>query len=692
MGDTQFRWTGWTSGAFCGALAAVTVATFASVLTSDFIRLDDPRYITENENVLQGLSWGGSVWAFTTFFKSNWHPITWLSHMLDVALFGVDAGRHHAMNLILHVANAIALFFVLRSATGAPGRSAVVATLFALHPTHVESVAWVAERKDVLSTFFWLLSTASFLTYARRGGALRYALIVTTLSLGLASKATLVTLPFVFLLLDYWPLKRLRFDRTAIRIIVEKLPLMAIVVAFSALTFLAQSAGGGVEQGGGSVSLLDRLGNAVMSYGLYLGKTVWPADLSILYPHPDLPGGTPWRTWQIASMGAALLAMSAFFLRARRRRYLAVGWLWFIGTLVPMVGIVQVGTQGMADRYTYVSCIGLYLIAAWGGADLLRWCALQNRALAMFAAGIFAGCIAALGLTSQRQAGYWHDTVSLFEHCLAVAPGAAALHNNLGNELFERGDLEESIRHHRIAVEIWPDMRKYHRNLAVGLKAQGDLFEAKRHLLIGNGLELDSAQGQIELAKARLQQRNYEAAHSHLERALEIDPTDVNAHVGLAVTYQLEGNSVESMRALQRGVQDAAEPAVARVLLAQMLVERGDTDGAHTQLEAARSEEIPEEYLLILGHGFAALGELDKAITQYRRAVELNPSQAGSYVLVGDALLELGEREEAVTYYRQAVMLSPESELARQRLANALGVQPAPSASLHSPSTDSGPR
>ena len=596
-------------------------------------------------------------------------------------------------NLILHVANAIALFFVLRSATGAPGRSAVVATLFALHPTHVESVAWVSERKDVLSTFFWLLSTASFLTYARRGGALRYALIVTTLSLGLASKATLVTLPFVFLLLDYWPLKRLRFDRTAIRIIVEKLPLMAIVVTFFRVDLPRAVRRRRARTGGkGSVSLLDRLGNAVMSYGLYLGKTVWPADLSILYPHPDLPGGTPWRTWQIVSMGAALLATSAIFLCARRRRYLAVGWLWFIGTLVPMVGIVQVGTQGMADRYTYVSCIGLYLIAAWGGADLLRWCALQNRALAMFAAGIFAGCIAALGLTSQRQAGYWHDTVSLFEHCLAVAPGAAALHNNLGNELFERGNLEESIRHHRIAVEIWPDMRKYHRNLAVGLKAQGDLFEAKRHLLIGNGLELDSAQGQIELAKVRLQQRNYENAHSHLERALEIDPTDVNAHVGMAVTYQLEGNSVESMRALRRGVEDAAEPAVARVLLAQMLVERGDMDGAHTQLEAARSEEIPEEYLLILGHGFAALGELDEAITQYRRAVESNPSQTSTYILVGDALLKRGDREEAVTYYRQAVMLSPESELARQRLADALGVQPDPSASLHSPSTDSGPR
>jgi tetratricopeptide (TPR) repeat protein len=555
MSVFRFRRAEWI---FCLLLALVTVKVYAGVFTSDFIRFDDPRYITKNSIVLDGLTLDGAVWAFTTFFKSNWHPITWLSHMLDVELFGVDPAGHHATNLLLHVANSLLLFAVLRSATRAAGPSALVAAIFAMHPTHVESVAWVAERKDVLSTLFCLLATASYVAYARRGGAARYAATAALLVLGLASKAMLLTLPFVFLLLDYWPLARLRFDRSARPLVVEKLPLIAVVVVFAGVTFAAQSTGGAVGLGD-PVPLHLRAANAVMSYGLYIWKSVWPVDLALVYPHPNLEGGTPWRAWQVAATGTLLLLVSLACLRARRQPYLAVGWLWFVGTLVPAIGLVQAGTQGMADRYTYVPCIGLYIAAAWGGADLLRRASRRRGWLRGAAALASLAALAALALASQRQVAYWRDTVPLFEHSLAVAPGSYLLHNNLANELFERDQLDESIHHYRLALEIRSDFRMGHRNLSNALKIRGELYDAKRHYLIGRQVALDSLDGELQLGDAALRERRFEVAAAHFRRALEIDPESETAHRNLGLALRMQSERVRRGRPAEADAQSGAK-------------------------------------------------------------------------------------------------------------------------------------
>lgn len=663
------------------ALAAATLWVFAGVLSNGFIRFDDPRYVTQNPIVLDGLTRDGAVWAFTTFFKSNWHPLTWLSHMLDVELFGTDPAGHHATSLLLHVANALLLFLVLRAATRDTAPSAFVAALFAVHPTHVESVAWVAERKDVLSTCFALLAIACYVGYARRGGALRYGATLALLALGLASKTSLVTLPFALLLLDYWPLDRLR---AGARVWLEKLPMLALAAVVSLLTMHAQSASGATGFGA-HLTLAQRGASAVMSYATYVAKTLWPTRLSILYPHPYLAGGAPWPAWQIAAAGLALAAATLACALARRRRYLAVGWLWFGGTLVPMIGLVQAGTQGVADRYTYVSCIGLYVIAAWGGADLLAWLRLRSRPLAALALGAFAGCVVVLGATAREQVSRWHDTITLFEYCLRVAPGAAFLHNNLGNELFERGEIDASVPHHRAAVALMPEMRLYHRNLSLGLVAQGKRFEARAQQLLAQGVDPASVEGQLELARVRLEERDYAGARALMEHAVEIGPGVADAHVGLSLALALQGEREASERALERGLEQAADPADVALVLARMRIDDGDVSSARALLaRAEESDALPASHRAVLAQSLLAVGDVAAAVAQLRRAIDADPSAPDAYVLLADALLASGDAQGAITWYRQAVILAPESEEIRARLARAL-------AARHS-SAEPGPR
>jgi tetratricopeptide (TPR) repeat protein len=660
---------------FCLLLAVTTVAVYGDVFTSDFIRFDDPRYITQNHHVREGLTLDGVAWAFTTFFKSNWHPLAWLSHMLDVALYGLNPGGHHATNLLLHVANSVLLFAVLRSATRAPWPSALVAALFALHPTHVESVAWVAERKDVLSTLFWLLATASYVAYARRGGVARYAATALLLLLGLASKAMLVTLPFVFLLLDYWPLGRLRFNRSALRLVVEKLPLLAIVAAFAVVALAAQATGGAVALGG-PVPLHLRAANAVVSYGLYVWKTVWPVDLALVYPHPYLAGGTPWQAWQVAFAGAGLLGASVAFLRARRHRYLAVGWLWFLGTLLPVIGIVQVGTQGMADRYTYVPCIGLYVIAAWGGADLARRASPRREGLGAAPAFVALVALAVLAVVSHRQVGYWRDTIPLFEHSLAVAPGSYFLRNNLANELFDRGQLDDSIGHYRRVLEIKPDDSIAHKNLSNALRRRGELYEATRHSLLGRQVALDSLEGELQLGDALLREKNPRAAMAHFRRAIELAPDSDAAQLAAGQAHLQLGRPDEATRSFRRAVQLAPESDVAHRALAQVLMSRRDLPAAISELrEVVRIRPDSARDVNLLGHALLAAGDLDGAIVQYHRAVEAAPEVAILQLNLGDALLARGDLDDAIVFYRQAIAIEPDAPAGRQRLEQALRVR-----------------
>jgi tetratricopeptide (TPR) repeat protein len=499
-------------------IAALTLAIYAQVIGFDFVGLDDPRYVTENPAVLAGVTRDGAEWAFTTFHKSNWHPLTWLSHMLDVALFGADPAGHHATSVLLHLLNALVLLALLLRLTGAPWPSAWVAALFAVHPLHVESVAWVSERKDVLCTLFGLLAIGAYAEYARGRRIALLAVSLLLFAVSLAAKPMFVTLPFLLLLLDYWPLERLRADRTLAVRLAEKLPFAALALASSAVTLAADHHGRATDWL--QLDLPARIANALVSYATYLVRAVWPADLAAFYPHAGVAAGT--------AAGAAVLLFAITALVAwSRRRYAIVGWLWYLGTLVPVSGVVaQVGLQGMADRYTYVPLIGIFIAIAWGADEIVQRLRAAWATLTVVAAGL--ACVVALAWLAWHQAGTWRDSKTLYEHALAVAP-SSPIHNNLGGILDREGRREEAIHHYREALRIDPENFLARRNLARALRDQGQFAEAAEQLLRATNIDPESAMGQLAKGLAARAQGDLDAAIAHLERAAELDPASQDA-------------------------------------------------------------------------------------------------------------------------------------------------------------------
>src|SRR6478672_803626 len=440
-------------------LAVVTFALYAQVIGHQFITLDDPTYIQENPMVNRGVTLAGLAWAFTTFHAANWHPLTWISHMIDCQLFGMNAGHQLLVNALIHVANTLLVFWFLLRTTHARWSSALVAALFALHPLHVESVAWASERKDTLSTFFGLLSLIAYVRYAERPSISRYIWVAIMLALGLSAKPMLVTWPFVMLLLDYWPLRRLadpmakkhrrgashKEAATGVAWLVwEKLPLFALVAASAMITFIAQSHGGAVRTLAHAPFAV-RMPNAVVSYAKYLLLTFWPNDLAVYYPFAGIP------TWQIIGAAFLLIGITAFCVSQRRiRPYLMVGWLWFLGTLVPVIGIVQVGGQIMADRYFYIPSIGLLMALVFGLADIAKsW-----RVAPLLSAGAAAAVLLILVTLTNAQIQRWHDSFTLFEHTLAVTPPNLRIEHNLGVAL-GLGDRYDSLLPKRKQASIW---------------------------------------------------------------------------------------------------------------------------------------------------------------------------------------------------------------------------------------------
>ncbi len=454
-------------------LAGMTLAIYWQVGRHSFILFDDNDYVTANYHVRGGLTRDGVAWSFTTFHANNWHPLTWLSHMLDVTLFGLDAGWHHRVNVLFHVLNAILLFFVLNAMTGATWRSAFVAALFAVHPLHVESVAWISERKDVLSTFFWMLSMGAYVHYARSPGWKRHLGIACCFTLGLLGKPMLVTLPFVFLLLDYWPLGRMAsettsppaalFPRVPIRsLILEKVPLVLLSAVSSALTLLAQGEGGAITTLQ-SVPAGYRAANALVSYLRYLGLTAWPSSLAVYYPLSlqDL------HAWTAIGAGCALAGITVAAVLGRKPYpWLIVGWLWYLGTLVPVIGLAQVGSQAMADRYTYVPLIGVFIVATWGACEVLRERRLRRQVLGVLGALV----LLALSATTWIQVGYWRDGVTLFVRALKVTENNWFAWNNLGVSHWVLGRHAEAIACYRESLRINPYYDLARKNLAEAMK------------------------------------------------------------------------------------------------------------------------------------------------------------------------------------------------------------------------------
>jgi hypothetical protein len=502
-------------------LAAATVVLYFPVNRALFLNLDGNQYVTDNIDIQDGLNWDTVKWAFTSYYSLNWHPLTWLSHALDVQLFGLNPARHHDVNLLLHVFNVVLLFWILERATGYAGRSAVVAALFAVHPINVEAVAWITERKTLLSMLFFLLALGTYRWYARRPGIARYALVALWFALGLMAKPQIITLPFVLLLWDYWPLGRMRAtNRSQGRnresavaasgtaespskpadeipsqkfswLVLEKLPLLVLCIPSSILTMQAQRAGGAV------VSLVEyslrvRLENALVAYVRYIGKAFWPSNLTPMYPHP----GNSIKMWQAAAALLLLLAITALVWKYRRRRYLLVGWLWFLGTMVPMIGIVQVGHQAMADRYAYLPFIGLYIMICWGAADLFAPAPLGEAATADRSLGrlrtlaapylaVATGLVlVALSVVTHRQLGYWSDNLTLWSHVSQVVGTNSIAEERIGEELMQRRELEAAMHHFSRAVAIDPNDPLGNFALAVYEQKQRDLPDAIRRYKI----------------------------------------------------------------------------------------------------------------------------------------------------------------------------------------------------------------
>ncbi|MGA2904318.1 MAG: tetratricopeptide repeat protein [Candidatus Korobacteraceae bacterium] len=487
-----------------GLLIFCTIALYYPVRTHPFVNYDDNLYVTDNVHVQTGLNWETLRWALVTYDAGNWHPLTWLSHALDVALFDLDPGRQHQTSMLLHALNAGLLFWVLWRATGYAGRSFMVAALFAVHPINVESVVWIAERKTVLSMLFFLLALGAYRWYVAKPHALRYAVVAVLFALGLMAKPQIITFPLVLLLWDYWPLGRLalRSSPSALRrnssgeisgekrranreerpsgekrtantewrwLLLEKLPLFAIAAGSAVMTMQAQTGSGAVLTLN-AVSVSMRLSNAIVSYVRYLEKALWPVRLAPMYPHPG--GSLP--AWQICSGALILIAITAFVAKMRTRRYLLVGWLWFLGTLVPMIGLVQVGRQAMADRYAYLPLLGIFIMVCWGVAD---W-AEQKRLPAALLPALSVIVILALSLVARRQIGYWADNVTLWTHTIAVTPPNYIAQDDLGGALMTNKRLEEAIVHFRLAAAMHPTDPISAFNIAFYEQQHGNLLQA----------------------------------------------------------------------------------------------------------------------------------------------------------------------------------------------------------------------
>jgi tetratricopeptide (TPR) repeat protein len=630
----------WVRRTIAVVLFVGTVLLFSRTLANDFVNYDDPDYVTSNGHVKAGLNVSGVRWAFRSHEASNWHPLTWVSHMLDWSLFGPKPRGHHATSILLHALTAVLVFEVFRRLTAAMWTSALLAALFAWHPLRVESVAWVAERKDVLSGLFWFVTLWAYGEYASRsrmGGAtpkkqpgLFYGLALVAFALGLMAKPMLVTLPCVLLLLDVWPLGRCADGpglgargASLLKLAIEKLPFFALVIGSSVATYVAQKAGGSVSI---ALGLEARFANAIVAVVRYLGKFFWPVDLAVLYPHP---GAWPART--VAACALILFAISALAWRQRRRRpWIGIGWLWFLGTLVPVIGLVQVGLQAIADRYTYLPILGVQIALLWTLREAVPSPGARRGWIALGA-----GLLAACGVLTWRQIGVWKNSFTLFDHAIRVTHDNYVAHDNRGLFLFKAGKIEEAMADYRRALAINPAYLNANNNLGYALAQQGRPAEAipcYRAALRANPNHLEVRNN---LANALSDVGQLPEAMEHYDFVLARDPHHANALNGSAVALAMQNRLPEAKLRLEHSLQVAPDNA-----------------SAHNNL----------------GNVCSMLGEPDEALRHYRRAAELNPSDANAFMLIGTLLLQKEKLADAALSFERAIALQPANAEAQAQL------------------------
>jgi protein O-mannosyl-transferase len=693
-------------------LCAWVFALFYPAVRYDFVNYDDSGYIGDNLNVQKGLTREGFVWAFTTGHMSNWHPLTWLSHMLDVELFGAKPGPQHRTNILFHALNSVLLFLVLKKITRAMWRSAFVAALFALHPLHVESVAWISERKDVLSAFFWLLTIWAYAKYFQGSkskvpssepeGAKKtqrsiffYFLALVFFALGLMSKPMVVTLPFTLLLLDIWPLQRIQFIsirsrrreeaeltnraqnppphvggyssyRDLIPILLEKIPFFALTIVASIITFIMQKKGGAVSSLAG-LSIASRIENSIISYVRYLGKTFWPDSLSILYPHP---GG--WPLWQVGAATLFLVGISALAIwLARRRPYFLVGWFWFLGTLVPVIGIVQVGMQSMADRYTYVPLIGLFIAIAWGGAEMfVRW-NFHRVAISFFAGMVLVGCTA----LTQKQIRYWRDSESLFGHAINVTKKNFIAYNNLGYFYSHKERYDDAIDAYRKSLEIEPRFEDAHNNLGYALAKLNKHAEAIAHYQVALKIKPDLVEAHNNLGNSLAEIGKVDEAISHYEIALAKNPKHADAHNNYGVALAMKGKLTEAIEHFHQSLKAKPNYASAHSNLGNAYAVQGKFDEAMKEYFACL-ETKPDDSQAHnnLANVLAQKGRNEEAVEHYLTSLKLNAKNPEANCNLGLLLVRQGKRDEAIARFQEALRLKPDYAEAQRQL-NALAQQ-----------------
>jgi len=637
----------------CVGLVLACTVIYGQTLGADFVNYDDNHYVTENPHVQAGLTWDSVQWAFVTEKALYIHPLTWLSHMTDCTLYGLKPWGHHLTNLIFHAAASVLLFLAMRQLTGGLWRSAAVAALFAVHPLHVESVAWIAERKDVLSAVFWMLTLWAYGIYVRRGGALWYVAVAAAFILGLMSKPMVVTLPCVLLLLDYWPLDQV--DRGASlpamaqkmgRLALWKAPLFVITALSALSTYLMQSGGNNLSFGE-KVPMMDRIANAIVVYVLYLVKTVCPYGLAAFYQHPITRPPA-----QVAGAALVLAVITFFCVREYRRRpYLIVGWLWYLGTLVPVIELVQAGDFSHADRYTYLPHIGVFIMAAWGVADLAAAWKVPRKAVA----ALSGAALAALTVCAAVQAGYWHDSRTLFLHAIEAGHASALAYDNVAAYDMDKGNNKEAKECLQKALELKPLDLKALNNLGLIAMNAGDYDEARTHLERVIKLRPDHIGALNNLAKLAIDQKRYDEAKTYLDQALKLDPASINPINNLADLAIEQQRYDEARSWLAKAMTVNPRSVAALNNLGRLAVLEKRYDEARDYLtRALQLDPRNENVLNNLGACLLYQEKYEEALGYLQRTLGVNPASVSAMTNMSYALTKLGRAEEAATWTRKA--------------------------------------